>query len=139
MSPNPVILLTFLYKHVSFILNSCTWYLLPSSMLLITQHIARMAKWSKAPVLVTSHFAGVGSSPTPFILLTFLYKVLSPLFETPAHVFSTIITTIDIPIQSSVSFILNTGTWYLLPSSMLLTTKHRGRMAEWSNALNLSH
>ncbi len=83
----------------------------------------------------TSLLGGMGWSPTPLILLTFLYKVLSPLFGTPAHVFSTIITTIDIPIQSIVSSILITGTLYLLPSSTLLTTQHTGRMAEWYEAL----
>ncbi len=94
---------------VSFILNTSTWYLLPLSMLLITQHIARVAKLSKALALVTSHFGGRDSSPTPVILLTFLFSI--------------------------VSFILNTGTLYLSPSSMLLTTQHTGRMAEGSKAL----
>ncbi len=37
----------------------------------------------------------------------------------------------DIPIQSIVSFILNTCRWYLLSLSMLLTAKNTGRMAEW--------
>ena len=74
------------YKSiVSCILNTCTWYLLPSSMLLNTQHTGRMAEWSKALVLGTSHFGGVGSSPTPVILLTRLFKVLYPVFWTPAH------------------------------------------------------
>ena len=39
-----------------------------------------VAEWSKALVLGTSHFGGVGSSPTPVILLTLLYKVLFPVF-----------------------------------------------------------
>ena len=42
---------------------------------------------------------------------------------------------VNIPLQSIVSFILNTCTWYLLPSSMLLTTQHTSRMVEWSKAL----
>ncbi len=40
-----------------------------------------------------------------------------------------------ITIQSIVSFILNTCTWYVLPFVMLLTTKYTGRIAEWSKAL----
>ena len=79
----------------------------------------------------------MGLSPTPFILLTFLYRVFCPLFWTPAHVFSVIINTIDIPIHSILSCILNTCRWYLLTSWMLLTTQHTGRMAEWSKALVL--
>ena len=39
---------------------------------------------------------------------------------------------VEIPIQSIVSCILNTCTWYLLPSSMPLSTQHTGRMAEQS-------
>ena len=42
---------------------------------------------------------------------------------------------VDIPIQSIVFCILNTCTWYYLPSSMLLTIQHTERMAEWSEAL----
>ncbi len=57
-------------------------------------HQGRLAEWTKALVLGTSHFGGVGSSPTPVILLTFLYKVLF-------------------------SLILSTCTWYLPPSYML--------------------
>ena len=41
----------------------------------------------------------------------------------------------DILTQSIVSFILNTCTWYLLSSSVLLTKQHASRMAEWSKAL----
>ncbi len=70
---------------VSFILNTCTWYLLSLFRLLTTKHTGRMAEWSKALFLGTSHFGGVGSSPTPVILLTLLYKVLFPVFWTPAH------------------------------------------------------
>ena len=70
---------------VSFILNTCRWYLLTSWKLLTTKHTGRIAEWSKALVLVTSHFGGRGSSPTTVILLTFLYKVLFSLFWTPAH------------------------------------------------------
>ena len=32
--------------------------------------IGRMAEWSKALVLGTSHFGGVGSNPTPVIFLS---------------------------------------------------------------------
>ena len=71
---------------VSCILITCRWYLLPSWMLLTTKHTGRIAEWSKALVLVTSHFGGVGLCPTLVILLTFLYEVLFPLFWTPAHV-----------------------------------------------------
>ena len=42
---------------------------------------------------------------------------------------------VEIPIQSIVSCILNTCTWYLLPSSMPFTTQHTGRMAGWSKWL----
>ncbi len=88
-------------------------------MLLTTKHTCRIDEWSKALVLATSHFGCVGLSPTPFILLTFLYRIFCPLFWTPAHVFFAIIHTIDIPIQSILSCILNTCRWYLLTSWML--------------------
>ena len=70
---------------VSFILNTCTWCYLHSSMQLTTKHTGRMAEWYKELVYGTRHFDGVGSSPTPVSLLTFLYEVLFPLFETSAH------------------------------------------------------
>ncbi len=54
-------------------------------MQLTTQHTGRMAEWSKALAYGTRHFDGVGSSPTPVSLLTLLYEVLFPLFQTPAH------------------------------------------------------
>ena len=76
------------------ILNTCTWYLLRLSMPLILRETGRMAEWSKAMFLGTSHFGCVGSSPTPAILLKCLYKVLLPVFYT--------------------------CTWYLLTSSMPL-------------------
>ena len=155
---------------VSLILNTCTWYLLPSSILLTSKHTGRMVEWNELLVLGTSHFGGVGSSPTIVILLTFLKKVLFPLFWTPAHgviythpcnwpqniqagwlsgirswftaldtsmawVRVPLLTFCRIAIQSIASFILNTCTWYLLPSSMQLTTQHTGRMAEWSKVL----
>ena len=44
-----------------------------------------MAEWYEALVSGSSHFASVGASATPVILLTFLYNVLLPLFSTPAH------------------------------------------------------
>ncbi len=70
---------------VSYILNTCTWYLLPSSMLLITQHTGRMTEWCKVLIKGTRHFAGVGSRPNPVIFMRFLYKVLFPVFWTPSH------------------------------------------------------
>ena len=42
---------------------------------------------------------------------------------------------VNIAIQSIVSFILNLCKWYLLPSSMLLTSKHTGGIAEWYETL----
>ena len=69
----------------SFILNTCKCYLLPSSMLLTTKHTGRTAELYGVLVLGTSHLGGVGSSPTPIILLTFLKKVMFPLFWTPPH------------------------------------------------------
>ena len=65
-----------------------------------------MAEWSKIPVLGITHFACVGVSTTPIILLTFLYKVVFPLFQTPAH--------------------------SIIYHSMLLTTHNTGSMAKWS-------
>ena len=54
-----------------------------------------MTEWSKALVNGTSHFDGVDSSPFPVILLTFLYKVLFPVFEHIHMVSSTTIHAID--------------------------------------------
>ncbi len=54
------------------ILHPCSKYLLPRCMPFRLQYTGRMAEWSKALVLGTSHFGGVGSSPTPVFLLTFL-------------------------------------------------------------------
>ena len=55
-----------------------------------------MAEWSKVLVSGTSHFGGVGLSPTPVILLTLLYKVLFPVFSEHLHIVSfTIIHAID--------------------------------------------
>ena len=70
-------------KIVSIILDTCTWCHLPFSMLL-TKNIQEglpivMGRW----FMGTSHFGGVGSIPFPVILMTFLYKVLFPLFLTP--------------------------------------------------------
>ncbi len=45
----------------------------------------------------------------------------------------------DIPFEIIASFILKTCIWYLLPLSMLLITKHTGRMAEWYEALVYGH
>ncbi len=70
---------------VSCILNTCTWYLSPSSMLLTSKHRGRMAEWSKSLVQGTSHFRGLGSSPTPVNFLIFLYKVYFLVFCTPAY------------------------------------------------------
>ncbi len=70
---------------LSFILKTCTLYLLPLSMLLTTKYTGRMAKWSKLLVWGISHFGGEGSTPSPVILLTFLYKVLFPIFWKLAH------------------------------------------------------
>lgn len=42
---------------------------------------------------------------------------------------------VNIAIQSIVSFILNTCKCYLLPSSMLLTSKHTAGIAEWYETL----
>ena len=39
---------------------------------------------------------------------------------------------VEIPIKSIVSCNLYSCRWYLLPSSMLFTTKHTGRMGSWS-------
>ena len=94
---------------VSFILNTCICCHLPLSMLLTSKHTAKMAMWYEALVKGTSNFDSVGSRPTPVIFMTFLYKVLFPLFWTPAH-----------------------GIFY---HSMLLITQHTGRMADLSNAL----
>ena len=47
---------------------------------LILQHTCMMAEWSKVLVLGTSDYSGEGSSPTPVILLTIIYKVLLSLF-----------------------------------------------------------
>ncbi len=86
-SQTPFILLKCLYKGiVASILNSCTWYFLTLSMPLIIRHTGRMAKWSKVLVFGISHYGCVGSSPTPVILLKFLYKLLLQVFWTPAHV-----------------------------------------------------
>ncbi len=72
-SPTLVILLTFLYTVLfSFNLNTCKGYLPPSFMLLITKHTGRMDEWSLSLCQGTSHLGGVGSSPTPVVLLTFL-------------------------------------------------------------------
>ncbi len=70
---------------VSIILNTYTWCHLQFSMLL-TKNIQEgwpivMKRW----FMGNSHFGGVGSIPLPVILLTFLYKVLFPLFLTPTH------------------------------------------------------
>ncbi len=63
----------------------CTWLLVPSWMLLTPQHTGKMAEWSKVLVKGTSHFGGVVLSPTPDILSTLLYKLLYPLYWTPAN------------------------------------------------------
>ena len=70
---------------ISFILNTCKRYLLLSFMLFTTKDTGRMAESSKALVYGIFLFDRVGSSPTPFILLAFLYKVMFPFFWTPAH------------------------------------------------------
>ena len=70
---------------VPLILNACKSCHLPLSMLLTTKHTNKIDEWSKVLVNCTSHFGGVGFSPTPVILLTLLCKVLFSLFWTPAH------------------------------------------------------
>ncbi len=42
------------------------------------KHTGRMAESHEALVLGTSHLKGVGFSPNPVIILTFLHKVLFP-------------------------------------------------------------
>ena len=74
-----------IHSIVFFILDTCTWYVLPSFMLLIIQYTGRIAEWSKVLVSGTSHSGGLGSSPTPLILLTFLYTVLFHVFWTPEY------------------------------------------------------
>ncbi len=54
-----------------------------------------MAEWFKALVKGISYYGGVGSSPTPVILLTLLYKELFPLYEHLHMVCSTILNAID--------------------------------------------
>ncbi len=49
-------------------------------MLLTTKHTGRMAEWYKKLVYGTRHFDGVGSSPTPVIMVSLLYKVLLSVF-----------------------------------------------------------
>ncbi|WP_288063601.1 hypothetical protein, partial [Herbaspirillum sp.] len=41
-----------------------------------SQYTGKMVEWSKGLVLGTSHYGGLGSSPTLVILLTFLKKLL---------------------------------------------------------------
>ena len=88
-------------------------YFLGSSMPLTTKHTGRMAEWS-----CLSHqslrWRGFKSHSCYFL---------------------------DIPIQNNISCFFNTCTWYLLPSSRLVTRKHTGRMAEWPKALvqGISH
>ena len=91
---------------VSFILKTCTWYLVPLSMLLNTKHTGRMAEWYEAL------FHGYQS------LRCCGFKFHSCHF-------------VDIQTQRLVYFILNTWTWYLLLSSMQFNTQQTSRMAEW--------
>ena len=55
---------------VPFILNTCTWYVVPSLMLLTIKYTGSMAQWYEELVKGASHFGGVNSDPSPFIFLT---------------------------------------------------------------------
>ena len=170
-SPSPVILLTFLYKllfllfwtaaHGIFYRHLCCW---PNNMQ--AGWLSGLRRCFKAPdtSLVLVRVPLLSYCRHFYTKYCFLY------FEHMHIVYSTIIHAIDhkkyrqdgrvvwgaglrhqslrwcgfefhschfvdIPIQSIVSFILNTCTWYLLPISMLLTRKHTSNTAEWSKLL----
>ena len=75
-----------------------------------------MAEWSKGLVLGTSRFAGVGSSLSSVILLTFRFKVLLQVFLTPAHGILT-----ELPKALVISTSLFVGAGSIPPPVILLT------------------
>ena len=80
---------------VSFILYTCSWCYLHSSMQLTTKHTGRMAEWYKELVYGIRHFDGVGSSPTPDILSHCYTKYCFLYFEHLHMVSPTIIHAIE--------------------------------------------
>ncbi len=72
-------------RIVSCFLYTCTWYHLPSSMLLTSNKQARWPEWYEAMVYGHQSLRYRGFETHSCHLLTFLYNLLLPLFWTPAH------------------------------------------------------